>query len=392
MFRYKKSALFMLAGSFIFALLGGGRLPYFVFYALSLSVVFSYSWTRMIINRLNFSQRTMSDYAYVGDEVEVRTMIFNESFLPAACIEISDEMVKRISGKPALCNVVSLAPLDSRCVVEKFKCKYRGYYMFGPVDVNISDILGLFTWRREIKCAGSLPVYPRVAALKNFNIRPMQMFGTVSTKQNANEDYSSISDIRNYYPGDSFKKIHWKVSAKKGSLYVKNFEMSGSAESYIFLNLSQYDYNDIYRNDIEEKAVECAASIVYYMLGKNINTGMYSNGKNISYIRGRDIKEFKKFMEELITVKSNGLIPMEELLESRSRLMPRGSSIILITPSLNERLVDKIVQMSESEFDVTIIYIMVEELKKEYKDVLEHYKIKLYSVGIRDDVKASLEG
>lgn len=392
MFRYKKSAIFLILGSFIFALLGGGKLPYFVFYTVSLSVLISYVWTKTVINKLDFSLRTMNEYAFVGDDVEMRTMVFNESFLPVNCLEISNGIIKSITGRTPSGNVVSLAPFDSRSIMEKFKCKYRGYYMFGPVNVSISDIFGLFTWRKQIRCSGSLSVYPRVTVLERFSTKPMQLFGTVSTKQNANEDYSSISDIRKYYPGDSFKKIHWKVSARKGSLYVKNFEMSGSAEAYIFLNLFRNDYNEIYRADIEEKAVECAASIVHYMLMNNINTGMYSNGRNISYVRGRDLKEFKKFMEEFITIKSNGSMPMDELLESRARLMPRGSSVILISPGFSERLIDKIVQMSESGFDVVIVHIGTEGMREEYRKIIEHYDIRLYRIGIGDDVKASLEG
>lgn len=382
----------MLLSSFMFALLGGGKFSYFVFYFVSLGVIILFLWTKSIVDKLDFSQRMAKDYAYVGDEVEIKTMVYNESLLPVPCIEIRNGMIKNISGIEPSCNIVSLSPLDSRSIIEKFKCRYRGYYTFGPVTVDISDIFGLFTWEKTISCEGILSVYPRVARLEKFNVRPMQIFGNVSTKQNVNEDFSSISDIRKYYPGDSFKKIHWKVSARKGSLYVKNYEMSGSAEAYIFLNLFQNDYNNSLRPDLEEKAVECSASIVYYMLEHNINTGLYSNGKDISYTRGRDLKEFKKFMEVFITVKSNGIVPVEELLESRARLMQKGSSIILITPDLNERLLDRITQLNRAGFDVTLVFIRAEDLKEKHKKTIDDSGIKLYCIGIGDDVKTSLEG
>lgn len=382
----------MVAASAVYALFAGGKLPYYLFYIVLLMVLSSYFWTKTIINRLDFSQRTQKEYSYVGDEVEIKTMVFNESFLPVPYVEINNGLIKNISGKVQPSNIISLMPFDSKSVRENFTCMYRGCYSYGPVVVSISDIFGLFTWKRDIKCDGNLTVYPKIAYLERFSIRPMQMFGTVSTKQNANEDYSSISDIRKYYPGDSFKRIHWKVSARKGSLFVKNYEMSGSAEGYIFLNLFQDDYNNIYRADLEEKAVECAASIVHYTLMNNINTGLYSNGKKLSYIRGRDLKEFKKFMEEFISVKSNGAVPLGELLESRARLMPKGSSVIMITPKIDRRIMEKIVQLHEADFDVILVYIMLEDLKEEYIKIIKHYGIKLYKVGISDDVKTSLEG
>lgn len=392
MFKYKKSVIILVIASVLFAVFGGGKLPYFILYSVLLLVLGSFFWTRATVNHLDISQRTLKDQAYVGEEIKVKTMIYNDSFMPAPYIEINNGLIKNISGKAQPSIIISLMPFNSKSVVESFPCRYRGLFCYGPVEVDISDIFGFFSWKKEIKYEGTIAVYPKIAYLERFNIRPMQMFGTVTTKQNANEDYSSISDIRKYYPGDSFKKIHWKLSARKGSLYVKNYETSGSAEAYIFLNFFKNDFSDIYRADLEEKAVECASSIIFYMLAKNINTGLYTNGRKISYIRGRDVQEFKKFMEEFITVKSDGSIPMVELLESRARLMPKGSSIILITPSLNNRMMQKIVQLNEADFDVILVYIMQEDLKQEHKKIINHYGIKLYKVGLSDDVKTSLEG
>jgi uncharacterized protein (DUF58 family) len=392
MFKYKKSVIVLIISSLIFAVLGGGSLPYFVFYATTLTILLSYVWARVTVKRLDFSQRTMSEQVYVGDEVDIKTMVFNESLLPVPFVEITNCMIQEMTGRTPSSNVVTIAPFDSRSIFEKVKCRYRGFYTYGPVSVSLSDVFGLFSWKREVKCEGMLAVYPRVERLERFYIRPVQMYGAVSTKQKANEDYTSISDIRKYYPGDSFKKIHWKISARKGSLHVKNFEMSGNAEAFIFLNMFHGDYFDIYRADMEEKAVECSASIAHFMLSRNINTGMYVNCKNLVYIRGRDLNEFKKFIEELMTVKSEGYAPMEELLESRSRLLPRGSSIILVTPGLTDNLMDKIIQLRETGFDVIIVYIMVEDINAEYARVINNCGIKLYKVGLSDDIKASLEG
>lgn len=386
----------MIAASLLYALLMGGKLPYFLFYTVTLIVVLSYFWTRAIVKKLTFSQRVMKEYANVGDEIEIKTMVFNESLLPVPCVEVKNLMTKDMTGKPPSSSVLSLMPFDSRSVFEKVKCKYRGYYMFGPVSINVTDLFGFFSWNREARCEGAISVYPRVTELKSFSTRPMQLFGSVTTKQKANEDYTSISDIRKYYPGDSFKRIHWKISARKGSLFVKTFNMSGSAESHIFLNLCRNDYVDLYRADIEEKAVECAASIIHYMLLRNINTGLYTNSTRVVYTRGRDLKEFKKFMEELITVKSNGSVPFTELLESRSRLIPGGSSIILITPKLNESLVAKVVQLCEMGFDVAVVYIMLDASNGVDNGGIDNYtdkySIRLYKVGINDDVRTSLEG
>ena len=54
-----------------------------------------------------------------------------------------------------------------------------------------------------------------------------------------------IKDIRKYKIGDSLKRIHWKVSAKYGELYTKNYEMYSNEEYNIFLDMN----NEIYKQE-----------------------------------------------------------------------------------------------------------------------------------------------
>lgn len=392
MFRYKKSVIFLVLGSLIFAIFGGGKLPYFVLCIVIFTVLISYFWTRSVVSKLTVRQKTVSDSVNVGDRAQISTMVFNGSLLPAIYVEIKNEMIKNITGKDSPGNVIYLMPFDSKRVTENFICKYRGRYNFGPVTVSISDVFGLFTWEIKVKLEGTFNVYPKVVKLSKFSTRSAQVFGTVTTKQNANEDYSSISDIRKYYPGDSLRKIHWKVSARKGLLYVKNYEMTGSAEAHVFLNLYKYDYSDIYRMDAEEKSVECAISVVYFMLREGVSTMLYANSKKQVYTGSRDLSGFKNFMEELINVKSDGEEPFEELLELRSRLISRGSTVILITCAVYDALINRIIQLKEIGFDVILVYTVINDISEKHLKIISHYDIKLYKVGLNDDVKMALEG
>lgn len=392
MLRYKKSAIVVLGVAFIYALFWGLDAAYFIFYMLLLTVLISFFWSRSVVRKMEFTQRSENEYGHVGDEINIKTMIYNDSFLPVPCAEIKNEMVGLVTGKEPASSVIALTSFNSRSIYEKFKCKYRGYYNYGPIEVKVEDMFGLFRWRRKVGCEGYLRVFPKIINLTRFDVKPMQTFGTVTKKQKANEDYTNISDIRKYYPGDSFKKIHWKVSARKGSLHVKNYDTSGNAEAYIFLDLYRNSYDDISRADTEEKAVECATAIIHYMLSRNINTGLYEDGGKGVYVRGRDLDELRKFMDELIVARSDGKVPFGELLDSRSRLLPGGSSIVAVTPKIDDSLVLKVVQLEETGFDVTVICITSGEIEDRIIDRINRYRIKLTMIGLNDDIKASLEG
>jgi len=392
MFKYKKSAIFLIPGCFVFAILIGGRFPYFVFYTVFLTVLLSYLWTLYVVKKLRFSVDTEKMSVYTGDRVELKVDVQNKSLLIAPYIELNNEMIKTMTGKAPLNNIISIMPLSSKRVVESVNCKYRGHYIFGPINALVSDVFGIFSWNKKIICPGVLTVYPKVSVLQHFYVKPAQAFGTLTTKKKAHEDYSSISDIRTYYPGDSLKRIHWKVSARKGSLQVKEFDMSGNIEAFIFLNMYNRDYCDIYRLEMEERAVESAAAAIYYMLRRNINTSSYANCSKMTHTKGRDLKEFKKFLDELVTIKSDGTTTMADIIGLRLRLLPGGSSVVLITPMLDKSLLDKIIQLKSMGFEVIIIYIMIEDMDEECMKIFDYYGIKLYKIGLSDDVRTSLEG
>lgn len=391
MFKFNKWTIVPAAASLIFALLTGGSLPYTILYIMMLLLVVSYLWTRYTINRIEIHRTSKSDYAYVGDTITVTTRVFNEGMLPIPYVEARSQMERKMSQENTPGAVLSVLPYGSKTYKQELSCMHRGFYSFGPMEVTVSDVFGLFTWGRKVSCEGTIAVYPRIAKLSRYNIMPTQTFGTISTNQKASEDYSNISDIRKYYPGDSFKKIHWKVSARKGSLHVKNYDMSGSAEAYIFMNLYHKDYEGL-REDKEEKAVECAASIINYMLSKEINLGFYANNKNPLYIKGRDLHEFKKFMDELIRINSDGETPLEEMIEARFRLLSRNSTIIIITPVISRGMMARITQLKEIGYDVVVNLISDSEIDEDTMRFLKEYKIGFSVIGLEDDIKKVLEG
>jgi len=392
MFKYKKSVLFLILLALVFALVAGGKLPYFLFYCIFLVVVLSYLWAFMTVKRLNITQEPDRGYISTGEELQIKTHIKNRSFLPIPFIEITNNIAEKISATPLKSHVISIKPFGSKTIVHNIKCKYRGIYTLGPVTISISDIFGIFTWNKTLQCEGRLYIYPKVVKLNNFIIKPARTFGTVAAKNKMYEDNSSVSDIKKYNPGDSFRKIHWKVSAKKGSLHVKNFDMCGNMEISIFLNLFSLHYSNIYRLDMEEKAVECAASIIFYALSRNISSNLYVNCNNTLDTRGRDMRDFKKFMEEFIVVKSNGHTSFREYLELKSRNLTSGSSVVLITPHMDKDLLDIIIQLKEKRFNVIIVYIMVENLSEDILKIITSAGIKFYKVGTGDNVKGLLEG
>jgi uncharacterized protein (DUF58 family) len=75
--------------------------------------------------------------------------------------------------------------------------------------------------------------------------------------------------IREFQSGDSMSSVHWKSSAKTGSLRVKEFQ-SHSQNSYtVFLNLKDPISNASVEEDVVEERVSEAASLIYHLIQKD---------------------------------------------------------------------------------------------------------------------------
>ncbi|TDT45664.1 DUF58 domain-containing protein [Fonticella tunisiensis] len=239
MLKIKKSVIVLIISSLTLALLGGGQIPYLVFYMVSGVFIISYLWTAFTARKISVFQRVENKDYYVGDIITIQSYIDNDTLLPIPYVEIIDHTTDGMADNNPRPTIISMMPIERELVKSNVTIKYRGIYDIGPLELKISDVFGAFAWNRSVYTNTYVKVYPKVHRIVNFNLKSMQSFGTMSTKNKAYEDNTSISDIRKYNIGDSVKKIHWKVTAKKGSLHVKDYQMTGSTSIHILLDLKK---------------------------------------------------------------------------------------------------------------------------------------------------------
>ena len=64
--------------------------------------------------------------------------------------------------------------------------------------------------------------------------------GTTESEETAKKghDFSDVSDVREYIPGDKLMSIHWKLSAKRDILMVKDRESMSDEQIVVLISLS----------------------------------------------------------------------------------------------------------------------------------------------------------
>ena len=98
-----------------------------------------------------------------------------------------------------------------------------GVFSVGLHACTVEDLLGLV--RKRIPLSGTffeLLVLPHTFEVDPLTLAPGDPGSELMAR--ATEDLSAPSDIRSYQQGDAMKKIHWKLSLRKGELMVRKFD------------------------------------------------------------------------------------------------------------------------------------------------------------------------
>ncbi|RFA17268.1 DUF58 domain-containing protein [Subtercola boreus] len=119
----------------------------------------------------------------------------------------------------------------------------RAVLNVGPVKSVRGDPLGLL--RREIRWTDAIELYvhPRTVRLEGSSAGFIRDLEGQTTKDLSNDDVS-FHALREYVAGDDRRNIHWKTSARTGTLMVRQFEETRRSHLALALSTSLADYGD----------------------------------------------------------------------------------------------------------------------------------------------------
>ncbi|HLS25240.1 MAG TPA: DUF58 domain-containing protein [Beutenbergiaceae bacterium] len=99
----------------------------------------------------------------------------------------------------------------------------RGYLRLGPSTVVHQDPLGLLRWRVPGDRGEPILVWPRTVALPPFR-RFQELSGSAAAPFGLPERSVEDLTVREYVQGDDLRRVHWRSSARRGSLMVRSDE------------------------------------------------------------------------------------------------------------------------------------------------------------------------
>lgn len=313
-------------------------------------VIVAYLWAWLNLRGLSVRREVFTHRAQVGDVVRERITLINHWFLPKLWVEVIDR-----SNLPdhSAGFVTYLPGYEQRRQVIRTPCTMRGKFRLGPITLASSDLLGLFRLQRNIAGNDEILVYPRTVPLPGFVLPGAELPGGQNLRRRTHHVTPNVAAIRDYQPGDSLNRIHWRSTARLGRLIVKEFELDPTAEVYVALDMHEY-VQQAWRptegkaavrsqriaESTEEYAVHAAASIARHALDQNRAVGLIAWGQQREVIPPeRETRQLYKILEALAELRAYGAASLAEVLSAESARFGRNCTLAVITPSLDERWV-----------------------------------------------------
>jgi uncharacterized protein (DUF58 family) len=160
--------------------------------------------------------------------------------------------------------VPHVGPGQTQSLSYRGRLMRRGRYRFGPLRLSTRFPLGLVRRTVMIDDEETLVVFPRLGTLRQawYSQLRAEQSGASTSRSRKGLHEGDFYGPRDWRAGDSRRWIHWRTSARRGALAVREFEQQHEQKLAILLDLWVPDESSVEQWDRAELAISFVASVV----------------------------------------------------------------------------------------------------------------------------------
>jgi uncharacterized protein (DUF58 family) len=343
----------------VFALNTGRSLAWDLFYFVTAVILLALWWAWSNLRGLQLRRVTRPHRSQVGRYLEESLELTNSSRWPKLWVEVRD-----FSDLPAhqISRVVN--SLHGRATSRwqaRTLCRLRGRFTLGPLTLTSGDPLGLFRFTKASPGTVPLIVIPATIPIPQFSPPSGYLAGGELIHRRTPYTTTSVSGVREYAPGDSFNRIHWRSSARAGRLISKEFELDPLADVWIFLDMHEgaqaetawsYEPEEPLgwmrrtENKFElppstvEYGVTIAASLAQHFIRLDRSVGFLSYAGSRELIQpDRGERQLDRMLEVLAVIQAEGHVALPQVLATEGARLSRHTTLVVVTPSTDTQWV-----------------------------------------------------
>jgi uncharacterized protein (DUF58 family) len=322
----------------------GSKPLYPVAFGLVAAVLLARLWTRLAGRPVELRRRLPGGDRFAGDDVHVRLEVVGPRRLPATVL-----LRERI-GKLG----------ERETPVPRGKAAYvleglpRGRYAFEDTTAVIEDPLGFDRVELPLPTPGALLVYPCLAELERLF---SETGGAVRDGKRLllrRPSGFDLHSVREYQQGESLRMVHWRSTAKRAQLMVKELEDSPRDEVAVVLDA---DPSAVVGESFETQ-VRAAGSLLlaHARRGRRSLLVMNTPQREQQRVHSGD-GDWRAALDLLAAIEPVEGPPLTALLADEGGAAARSLELVVVTASLPARLVERLVERSLGHRDVSLVLV-----------------------------------
>jgi uncharacterized protein (DUF58 family) len=336
----------------------------------------AYLWRRSTYRGVSYRRHFLPQRAFAGETVELIIELENRKLLPLSWLCLTDALPDGVTllnndkgltdevTPNALYDVFALRWFERLRQRYQIQCDRRGYYRFGPAHFVSGDVFGISKIEGQASRPDWLIVYPRVYPMETLGLPSKDPFGDLKAREAIFEDPLRIVGVREHQPGDGFRRVHWKASARHQHLLSKVYEPATSHKLAIFLNVSTFEQP--WRGTIPElleRLVSVTASLANFGIERRYGVGVIANSSvpnsshHIKVPPGRSPQQMTRILEALAAVTPIAPASIERLLMEESPKLSRGATLVLVTAVLTDTLSATLLHLARAGRQIVLVLL-----------------------------------
>lgn len=262
----------------------------------------------------------------VDTEARVEVVVANQTAKTTPILNVTDLFD---DGRRAARFLLAPLPPDERATgAYRLPTDRRGRYRLGPLSVSIPDPFGLAIASHAMLGSEDVLVLPRIVALLPIGPLSHSDRGGPPATGRAGVQADEFMMLREYVIGDELRRVHWRSSARTGSLKVRQDEATRHPGATVLLDT----YAGAHTVDSFERAVEAAASLCALAQRAGADVELLTSNRE----RASGLRAALDLLAVVRPSRTDDLVETARSLAQRSRPVPI-LAVLGATPELDLR-------------------------------------------------------
>ena len=348
-----KLALALGVGVYVGARAFGSEPLYPVAIGLLLAVGVAWAWVSLLDKPMELQRSSPGGDHVEGDDVVVALELRHAGPLRPATLPLL-ERISRVGDVEVRLRRAG-TKLTGRYVLRSLP---RGRYVVESTTAIVEDPFGLARADVPLRAGGAILVYPRLVELEGV-FSESGAYGHDGRRLLLRRPSGfDLHSVRPYEQGESLRRVHWKSTARRGELMVKDLEDTPRDEVAVLLDAAADAVVGTPPESTFDVQVRAAGSILlaHARRGRKSLLAVNSAGRDARAVSADDA-DWRGALEMLAALEATAETPVHALLAEDASRAARALELTVVTARVTPELVDRLLQRVLRRRPVALVHV-----------------------------------